>query len=115
MSQTCLISYRKNVSAEDQFYDCIYDENGSLETLIGDWLCLDEDGWFLCPWKLNIRDKELFQKFLGDFVRIKDFCPQFTSLLDCWAVYIDGVTVYYNCPAWLDNAIQQAADREKSK
>lgn len=100
MSQRCLISYRNNVTDEDSYYDCIYDENGSLDCLLKDWICLDENGYVLSPWKLNIRDKELFPKFLIDFANIKCFYPRFSSLSQCWAIYIDGVETMHNYPDW---------------
>src|SRR5580692_10985112 len=101
MSQRCLVSLRKNVSDLDLYYDCIYDENGSLDILLKDWLAMEETGGFyLGPWKLNIRDKEIFPKFMEDFQKIKTYCPKFTSLKDCWAIYIDGVSIHNNEPQW---------------
>lgn len=100
MSQRCLISFRKNVTDEDRFYDCIYDENADLKILLTDWLSY-EDGMCIGPWKLNIKDKELFENFMKDFRSIKHYVPQLSSLKDIWGIYIDGVCIQDNPPKWL--------------
>ena len=105
MTQRCLISFRKNVTEKDSAYDCIYDENSTLQVLLDDWLCYHK-GFYIGPWKLNIRDKELFSQFMGDFTKIKDYV-NFTSLDQCWAIYIDGVQVHENCPEWMDAIISE--------
>ena len=105
MSQRCLVSYRKNVTENDGFYDCIYDENGSLDLLLLDWLCLRHHG-YAGPWKLSIRDQELFPKFMNDFVQIKEYCPELKSLDDLWGIYVDGVCVHDNPPPWLEKVLE---------
>ena len=105
MSQRCLVSFRKNVTQEDSFYDCIYDENGSLEVLLRDWLAMRGDGLCLGPWKLSIRDESFFPGFTEDFKEIKRFCPQLKSLDDLWGIWVDGVCVQDNPPEWLSSAL----------
>ncbi len=95
MSQKCLVSFRKHVTEEDGLYDCIYDENGCLVKLLEDWLCLS-NGSCIGPWKLNIRDKELFERFNEDFLKLKDFCSALSAYEDIWTIYIDGALVHQN-------------------
>ena len=94
------------------YYDCIYDENADLNTLLKDWLCLDEAGFYYGPCKLNIRDKELFDKFLKDFNEIKNCCPKLTSLNDLWAVYVDGVRIHDNTPKCFMDALTEIIENE---
>ncbi len=95
MSQRCLISYEKNVTEVDSFYDCIYDENSNYQDLLDDWLqYCPITQIYLGPWKLFIRDKELFNNFKKDFEEIKKYCPFLSSLEDIWMIWIDGVLVY---------------------
>lgn len=97
MSERCLISYRSNVTQADKFYDCVYDENGSLEILLKDWVNYDpKTGIYFGPWKLHIRDKELFKNFIKDFDLIKNYCPKLASLDDIWNIFVDGVLIKEN-------------------
>lgn len=116
MSQRCLVSYSSNVTDKDSFYDCIYDENGTLEVLLDKWLSIDvERLCYLGPWKLNIRDKELFEKFMKDFIQIKKYCKKLASLEDLWNLAIDDVNVYTNGPQteWMNEILKQIVDNQK--
>ena len=62
MSNRCLIDYRYNVTEDDlQKFDTIYDENGSVKTL----LALGTG-----PHKLLVRAPELWDRFEKDFLEI---------------------------------------------
>lgn len=95
MSQRLLISLKENITEEDRFYDCIYSEESTLETLLKNWVCY-ENGIYLGPWRVNIRDKQLFNQFKEDFDELVKFIPELNSLEDCWSVSVDGITVYEN-------------------
>jgi hypothetical protein len=116
MSERCLVSFRKNVTSQDSFYDCIYDENATIKTLLRDWLGMKENSdLYFGPWKLNIRDKELFHKFMEDFSQIKNYCSKFKSLDDCWSIYVDGVSVYDNPPAWFSEIVKLIMSKENNQ
>jgi hypothetical protein len=116
MSQRCLITYTKNIIDEDKYYDCIYDENGNLEILLDEWLGMDADRrFYIGPWKLNIRDKELFERFIKDFIKIKEYCKELKSLEDLWSLAVDGINVYINEPQteWMNDILKQIVDNQK--
>ena len=90
MSQRLLITLKKNVTEEDNFYDCIYTEDSELKDLMLDWCMYDSQTGFYCgPWKTTTRDRNFFDKFMEDFSQIKRYIPELKSLSDCWGIYED--------------------------
>ena len=88
MSQRLLICLSENIKDEDGFYDCIYTEKSGLMDLLFDWLsCKPGLNMYFGPWRITIRDSDIMDQFLGDFKKIKEFCPAFQSLADCWSIY----------------------------
>lgn len=96
MSQRLLITLKKNVTEEDDYFDYIYTEEGTFEGLMIEWCAYDpEHGFYSGPWKISIRGREVFDQFMGDFVKLKKYIPKLQSLKDCWAVW-EGDKVYRN-------------------
>lgn len=96
MSQRLLITLKKNITDKDNYYDCIYTENSTLENLLKDWCYYDrETGIYFGPFKVTIRGREIFDQFMEDFGKLKKYIPTLQSLSDCWAVF-EGDKEYWN-------------------
>lgn len=93
MSQRLLISLKENVCEADNFFDAIYTEEGNLDVLLYDW-CGYVNGHYVGPWKITIRDQYLMDKFMGDFILLKQYIPDLQSFDDVWAIYEKGKLVH---------------------
>ena len=84
MSQRLLISLKNNIDKEkDGFFDAIFTEDSGLECLLYDWCCY-QDGFYLGPWKIVVRDKELMDSFAQSFFELKKFIILSLTLLAFW-------------------------------
>ena len=53
---------------EEKYYDCVIEkEVGAKEKLLSDWVCLDETGMCIGPWKIRIAEVALFSKLQDVF------------------------------------------------
>lgn len=79
MSQRLLIAYDRNTAGlPDDWYDCIYDEFGSLEELVLEWLGY-LPGLLSGGWEIDIIDQELYPKFKKDFIQLRHYSPWLQS------------------------------------
>lgn len=76
-------------------YDYIYDQEGTLEGLLKEWLAFDfTQSIYLGPWLINIHCDHLWGSFLEDFYEIKYHCPDIKSLQDIDEIYYKNVLAY---------------------
>ncbi len=96
MSERLLICYEKNIEEDDDFFDCIYTEKGTLQLLLDDWLNYDaHTGTFFNLLRIQVRDKELLPLFMKDFCQLKHYVP-IDTLMDCVSLSMDGVKIQEN-------------------
>jgi hypothetical protein len=88
MTQRLIITLRKNIIPKDTLFDCIYDERSDVGDLIRDWLrynpLTDSYKW---PLYVAVRDWDIFDQFMGDFIRIKDTCSSVACFEDVWRIF----------------------------
>lgn len=90
MSQRLLVSLAKNVTKEDTFFDCIYTENSNLNHLLEDWCCYDkETGIYLGMFKIRIRDKDFWDKFIKDYEELGKYIPTIPPIDNEFYVYYE--------------------------
>ena len=96
MSQRLLISFKKNINKkEDDFYDAIFDESSDIRSLL-EWISYDQ-GSYLGPLKITIRDVQLFSLFNVEFEKLCKILSELKGYEDIWGIYYnDKILTYPN-------------------
>lgn len=97
MSQRLLISEKSLVTTEDNFYDCVYSEESTVQNLLDEWLLYDAPTQsYVGPFKIYIRSRNLMDQFMQDFKLLSNFVEGLSSFNDIWHIYEDDNLIHEN-------------------
>lgn len=113
MSQRLLISYTKNITKEDNFYDAMFTENltdREKEKVMDEWVGRGED-FYLRPFKIMIKDIELWDDF---YPFLKEYFRQLGEKIEnIWMIYYKDMIIQHPTPKELRDFIKFVKEYEK--
>lgn len=95
MSQRLLISKKENITEKDDYFDAIYTEDGDVYDLLR-WVSYHPLFGYVGPLKIEIRDRDFYDKFMEDFKLLGEMCPKISKMSDCWAVWEKDDLIHQN-------------------